>query len=312
MKPRVLVCDTVHEDGITMLEEAGMQVELDTSITQSELLKKIPKYDAIIVRSRTKVTKGAIQAGTNLKFIARAGVGLDNIDLQAAKEKNITVVNSPEAPSNAVAELVVAHMFSLARNIPKADAAMKQGQWLKKQLTGIEIAGKTLGIIGFGRIGYNIAKKAKALGMKIEVYDIAIDKRMEYIKELDAEAVTTEELIATSDFITVHVPLLPTTRDMINTDQFNTMKDNSYIINTARGGIINEEALVKALKTGKLAGAALDVYVDEPPRSTELIGQDNIICTPHLGASTIEAQRANATICAEKLIQHFSLYVKSS
>ena len=289
-----------------MLRDAGIQVELDTSVTPGELLNKISEYDGIIVRSRTKVTKKVLDAASNLKIIARAGVGLDNIDLEAAKEKQVTVINSPEAPSNSVAELVVAHMFSLARSIPKADAGMKKGEWLKKQLTGFEISGKTLGIIGFGRIGYNIAKKAKALDMDVKVFDISIDKRMEYVNELGVDAVLMEELISTSDFITVHVPLLPSTRDMLSTEQFNSMKTGAYVINTSRGGIINEQALTDAVKSGKLGGAALDVYVEEPPKNTAMTGLSNIICTPHLGASTVEAQRANSTICAEKLINFFT------
>jgi len=308
---KILVCDSVHNDGLDMLKQAGYELELRTNITPDELVQTASKYDAMIVRSRTKITKEVLDAASNLKIVARAGVGLDNVDLKTAEEKGVKVVNSPEAPTNAVAELVVGCMFNLARKITTADAGMKRSEWLKKTHTGFELSGSTLGVIGFGRIGYMIAEKAKALGMNVKVFDITIDRRMQYVEALGVEATSIEDLISSSDFITVHVPLLPSTRNMIDKEQIASMKDGSYLINTARGGIINEEALAEALKSGKLAGAALDVFVEEPPKDTVLTGIPNLICTPHLGASTVEAQRANSTIVAEKLINFFS-QVKSS
>jgi D-3-phosphoglycerate dehydrogenase len=230
-------------------------------------------------------------------------VGLDNIDLNAAERLGIKVVNSPEAPSNAVAELVLGLMLSLARRIPEADASMKKGEWIKKRLTGIELKGRTLGIIGFGRIGYQLAKKAGALEMRVLTYDVAIEKLREFVEEAGAVAVDLDELLGSSDFITVHVPLLLQTKHMIGAKEMRVMKDGAYLINVARGGVIDEEALREALVSGKLAGAALDVYEEEPPRDISLTGLQNVVSLPHIGAATVEAQRANSTVVAEKLIK---------
>lgn len=301
--PMVLVCDPIHDDGVKILREAGYIVDLRTSITASELVDAVGDFDAIVVRSRTKVTDRVLEAGKRLKAVARAGVGLDNIDLIAAERLGIIVINSPEAPSNAVAELVLGLMLSLARRIPEADASMKKGEWIKKQFTGMELKGKTLGIIGFGRIGYQLAKKAGALGMRVLTYDIVIEKLMEFVEEAGAVAVDLDELLGSSDFVTVHVPLLPQTEHMIGAEEMSAMKDSAYLINVARGGVVDEEALRKALVNGKLAGAALDVYEEEPPRDNSLTGLKNVVSLPHIGAATVEAQRANSTIVAEKLIK---------
>lgn len=299
----VLVCDPIHDDGVKMLREAGYIVDLRTSITASELVDAVGDFDAIVVRSRTKVTDRVLEAGKRLKAVARAGVGLDNIDLIAAERLGIIVINSPEAPSNAVAELVLGLMLSLARRIPEADASMKKGEWIKKQFTGMELKGTTLGIIGFGRIGYQLAKKAGALGMRVLTYDVVIEKLMEFVEEAGAVAVDLDELLGSSDFVTVHVPLLPQTEHMIGAEEMSAMKDSAYLINVARGGVVDEEALRKALVNGKLAGAALDVYEEEPPRDNSLTGLKNVVSLPHIGAATVEAQRANSTIVAEKLIK---------
>lgn len=299
----VLVCDPIHDDGVKILREAGYIVDLRTSITASELVDAVGDFDAIVVRSRTKVTDRVLEAGKRLKAVARAGVGLDNIDLIAAERLGIIVINSPEAPSNAVAELVLGLMLSLARRIPEADASMKKGEWIKKQFTGMELKGTTLGIIGFGRIGYQLAKKAGALGMRVLTYDIVIEKLMEFVEEAGAVAVDLDELLGSSDFVTVHVPLLPQTEHMIGAEEMSAMKDSAYLINVARGGVVDEEALRKALVNGKLAGAALDVYEEEPPRDNSLTGLKNVVSLPHIGAATVEAQRANSTIVAEKLIK---------
>jgi len=300
---KILVCDPIHEEGVAMLKEAGFAVDLETSITAEELVKTTGDYDALVVRSRTKVTSEVVRAGKRLKAIARAGVGLDNIDLEAAEKAGVKVVNSPEAPANAVAELVLGLMFSLARRIPEADRSMKRGEWIKRRLTGFELKGKTLGIIGFGRIGYQLAKKARALEMRVVTYDVIIDKLMEYVEEAGAEAVSLEDLLRSSDFVTIHVPLLPQTRHMIGAEKIAMMKDGAYLINAARGGIVDEDALRAALNTGKVSGAALDVFENEPPEDTSLTGLENTICLPHIGAATVEAQIANSTIIAEKLIE---------
>ena len=302
----ILVCDPIHEDGVQMLREAGFTVDLETEITSEKLIEQIGGYDAIVVRSRTKVTKEVLDVAEKLKAIARAGVGLDNINLEYAAEKNIEIFNSPEAPCNAVAELVIGMMFNMARNIAKANIGMKQGRWEKKKLTGFEIESKTLGIIGFGRIGYTLGKKAKCLGMRVMAYDVAMDRVKKYIDEIEAEAVELDTLLNDSHFITVHVPLLPQTKHMISTEEFNKMRKGVYIINAARGGVIDETALKEALDSGKVQGAALDVFESEPNPDEELISRVEVICTPHIGAGSVEAQRGNSTIVAEKLINYFN------
>ena len=300
---RILVCDPIHDDGIKILREAGYNVILQTSITAPELIQIVGEFDALVVRSRTKVTEEVLEAGKRLKTIARAGVGLDNIDLKAAERIGIEVVNSPEAPSNAVAELVLGLMFSLARSIPQADQSMKRGEWIKGRFTGMELNGRSLGIIGFGRIGYQLARKARALGMRVLAYNVIIERLMKTMDEVGAEGVELMELLRSSDYVSVHVPLLPETRHMIGAEEISAMKDGAYLINAARGGVIDDVALRKALVSGKLAGAALDVYEEEPPRDISLTGLQNVVSLPHIGAATVEAQKANSTVVAEKLIK---------
>lgn len=299
------MCDPIHDEGVRMLMEAGFDVDLETSITGPELVERVKDFDAIVVRSRTKVTREVIEASGRLRAVARAGVGLDNVDLEAAKERGVEVLNSPEAPSNAVAELVLGLMLSLARRIPLGDASMKRGEWIKRRLTGFELEGKTLGIVGFGRIGYNLARKAKAMGMRV-VTDAIIEKLMRLVDETGAESVPMEDLLKESDFVSIHVPLRPQTRHMIGARELETMKDGAYLINAARGGVVDEDALREALVRGKLAGAALDVFEIEPPEDTSLTGLENLIALPHIGAATVEAQAANSTIVAEKLIKLFT------
>ena len=302
---KVLVSDPIHEDGVKILREAGLTVDLRTDISAEELKKVIGGYDAIVVRSRTKLTRDVLEKAPSLKAIVRAGVGLDNVDIKYAKEKGVEVLNSPEASCNAVAELVIGLMLSMARHINVADSTMKQGKWEKNRLTGIEISGKTLGVIGFGRIGYMLGKKAKALGMEVLAYDVLMDKLHHFVEEIGARDVDMDTLLAESDFITVHVPLLPQTKHMIGTPQFMKMKTGVYVINAARGGIIDETALKEALDDGKVAGAALDVFEQEPSPDPELIRRENVVCTPHIGAGSVEAQLGNSTIVAEKLINYF-------
>ena len=299
------MCDPIHDEGVRMLMEAVFDVDIETSITGPELVERVKDFDAIVVRSRTKVTREVIEASGRLRAVARAGVGLDNVDLEAAKERGVEVLNSPEAPSNAVAELVLGLMLSLARRIPLGDASMKRGEWIKRRLTGFELEGKTLGIVGFGRIGYNLARKAKAMGMRV-VTDASIEKLMRFVEETGAESVPMEDLLKESDFVSIHVPLRPQTRHMIGARELETMKDGAYLINTARGGVVDEDALREALVRGKLAGAALDVFEIEPPEDTSLTGLENLIALPHIGAATVEAQAANSTIVAEKLIKLFT------
>jgi D-3-phosphoglycerate dehydrogenase len=302
----VLVSDPIDEQGVKMLREAGLTVDQRTDITAEELKKVIGDYDAIVVRSRTKLTEEVLRKATNLRAIARAGVGLDNIDTGHAKEKNIEVFNSPEAPCNAVAELVMGLMLSMARHISAADSTMKQGRWEKNRLTGIELSGRTLGVIGFGRIGYMVGKKARALGMEVLAYDVLMNKLRHFVEEIGGKDVDLDTLLAKSDFITVHVPLLPQTRHMISTKQFEKMKDGVYVVNAARGGIVDEAALKAALDSGRVVGAAFDVFESEPSPDPELVGRANVVCTPHIGAGSAEAQLANSTIVAEKLIKFFT------
>lgn len=302
---KVLVSDPIHEDGVKMLREAGHAVDPQTEITAEELKNVIEDYDAIVVRSRTKLTAEVLERAASLKAIARAGVGLDNIDTGYAEEKGIEVFNSPEAPCNAVAELVMGLMLCMARHITVADSTMKQGRWEKKRLTGIELGGRTLGVIGFGRIGYTVGKKARVLGMEVLAYDVLMDKLRRFVEEIGANDVDLDALLAESDFVTVHVPLLPQTRHMISTEQFEKMKDGVYIVNAARGGIVDEAALKAAMDSGKVAGAALDVFESEPSPDPELVERANVVCTPHIGAGSVEAQRGNSTIVAEKLIKYF-------
>ncbi len=300
---KILVCDAIHKDGVSMLQDAGFQVDLDTSITPEALIEKIPSYDAIVIRSRTKVRKEVLEAATNLKAVARAGVGLDNVDLATAKERGIEVIKSPEAPSNAVAELIIGLMFSLARNIAEADSTMKQGKWEKKRLSGFEVRGKTMGIIGLGRIGYLVAEKAKALGMKLLIYNRSKDRVKDLVTTLGTELVDLEKVYAESDIVSIHLPATPETRHMVGADQFELMKPTAYIINVSRGGIVDEEALKKALDAGSIAGAALDVYEEEPTKDMDLVGRPNVVSTPHIGAGSVEASTGNSTIVAEKLIK---------
>ena len=298
---RILVCDPIHENGIKMLKGAGFHVDIDTSISGETLKRKIVDYDSIVIRSRTKVDAGILE-GSKLKVVARAGVGLENVDLKMAEKLGIQVINSPEAPSNAVAELVLGLMLSIARRIPKADANMKNGNWIKGDLTGFELKGKALGVIGFGRIGYALAKKARALEMRVLVYDVIIDELMDSVNEIGAKSVGIDELLSESDFISLHVPLSPQTRNMIDDEKLRLMKPNAYLINAARGGIVDEKALFDAITSGKLGGAALDVYEKESPIN-DLVRLENVIATPHIGAATLEAQRSNSTIIAAELIK---------
>ena len=296
-KFKILITDGLDESGQSILR-ASADVDDRKDISADDLLKAIPEYDALIVRGRTKVTASVIEAASRLKVIGRAGVGVDNIDLEAAKKYNITVVNAPMSTSLAVAELTFGLLLAMAREIPRADAGMKQGQWLKKDLEGVELNGKTLGLIGFGRIGVEVGKRASAFGMNVIAYDPLISE--DDIKQRGAEPVSIQDLYAWSDFISLHLPLNVQTRDLIGPLAFSQMKDGVRIMCAARGGIIDESALLNALNSGKVAGAALDVFGQEPPGLTETISHPRVIATPHIGAQTAEAQsRASEDIANE-------------
>ena len=300
MEPwRVLVTDGLQDSGISILSKEA-QVDDRKGISADELLKEIGNYDAVIVRGRTKVTRQVIEAGKKLKVIGRAGVGVDNIDTAFAKEKGVTVVNAPTATTTAVAELAMGMVFALAREIPRADASMKRGEWSKKEFEGVELYGKTLGIIGFGRIGSTVGQIAAAVGMRINA--CCLFRIPETIRIIGGELLMMDDIIEKSDFITIHTPLSDETRGMINAEAFARMKDGVYLICTARGGIIDEKALLDALNSGKVAGAALDVFETEPPVFKELINHPKVIATPHMAGQTNEAQRRASMDIAKEVI----------
>jgi len=254
----------------------------------------------LIVRGRTKVTPALLDAATRLKVVGRAGVGVDNIDLKAARDHGVTVVNAPVATTVAVAELTFSLLLAVCRDIPRADASMKAGHWIKKELEGVELYGKTLGVIGFGRIGAATGKRAVAFGMQVLGFDPLLSR--DEIKKRGGEPVSLDELYARSDFITLHIPLLTDTKNMMNAEAFAHMKDGVRIVCAARGGVIDEAALLSALKSGKVAAAGLDVFSTEPPGVTELVAHPRVVCVPHIGAQTVEAQtRAAEDICTEVL-----------
>lgn len=299
---KVIICDAIDESGIKSLKNAGLEVNYSPEISSQELALSIMDYDVIIVRSRTKITKEIIANASKAKIIARVGVGLDNIDTSEAKKKNIEVINAGEASINAVSELVLSFMFSLCRNIPLANNETKKGNWIKKDLIGTELKGKYLGIIGLGNIGRNIARLARGLRMNLIGYDVVpIDKN--FIQEVSLITTDLKTLVESSDFITLHVPLTDQTKYLINEEMITKMKPTAYIINTSRGGVIDEHALINALNNKRIAGAALDVYEVEPPTSKELLQTPNLICTPHIGAQTKEGQELASTVIAEKVIQ---------
>ena len=298
----VLICDSINQNGIDILKKAGMKVDYKPNILTEELLSIVKDYQVILVRSRTKITREVIQAASNAKIIARAGVSLDNIEVTAAEEKGIRVVNAPEAAINAVSELTVGNMISLARSIPLADSEMKRGKWIKKDLMGTELSGKYLGIVGVGNIGRNVGRIAKGLRMNLIGYDpYPIDR--DYVKEVGLIVTDLNTLIQSADFITCHVPLLEETKHLFNAELLSNMKSTAYLINASRGGVIDESALYNALCNGSIAGAALDVFETEPPLNNLLIGLPNVICTPHIAAQTKEAQALTSIVIAEKIIQ---------
>jgi len=298
----VLICDEVDPILNKILEDNGLKVSYEPTITPEQILEKISNFNIVVVRSRTTITKEIIEKAENCKIIARVGVGLDNVDQEAAKVKNIRVINAVEGAMNAVAELVLGLMLSLARQTTRGDRAIRGGKWLKKELKGTELRGKYLGIVGMGNIGKRLGRVAKALNMNIIGYDvIPIDE--EFSKEVGLMKADLDTLLQSSDYVSIHVPLLDSTYHLIDSQKLSIMKKTAKIINTSRGGVIDEDALYEALKIGNLAGAALDVFEKEPATDNKLAELDNVILTPHIGAQTKEAQSLAANVIGEKIIQ---------
>ena len=295
----VLITDGLEGNGQAILRSSAY-LDDRAGITPEELLQVIKDYDALIVRSRTKVTPQVFEAAKKLKVVGRAGVGVDNIDLDTARAQGVTVVNAPSSTSLAVAELTLGLMLAMAREIPRADAGMKQGAWLKKDLAGMELNGKMLGILGMGRIGAEVGVRAAAFGMSVLGYDPLIPSAE--IFRRGAEPVSLDELYSRSDFISLHLPLTEETRAMVSEQAFARMKRGVHLICVARGGIIDESALLAALESGKVAGAALDVFASEPPGPSDLIRHPNVIATPHIGAQTAEAQSRAAEDIANEVL----------
>ena len=298
----VLICDEVDPILNKILVDNGLKVSYEPTITAEQIIEKISNFNIVIVRSRTTITKEMIEKAENCKIIARVGVGLDNIDQDAAKAKNIRVINAVEGAMNAVAELVLGFMLSLARQTARGDREIRNGKWLKKELKGTELRGKYLGIIGLGNIGKRLGRLARALNMNIIGYDVVpIDE--EFSKEVGLMKADLNTLLQSSDYISIHVPLLDSTYHLLDAQKMSTMKKTAKIINTSRGGVVDEDALYDAIKNGALGGAALDVFEKEPAIGNKLAELDNVILTPHIGAQTKEAQSLAANVIAEKIIQ---------
>jgi D-3-phosphoglycerate dehydrogenase len=300
---KVLVSDNISSKGVEILKKAGLEVEVKTGLKPEELKAIIGEYDALVIRSATKVTAEIIEAADKLKVIGRAGTGVDNVDKVAATKKGIVVMNTPGGNTITTAEHAIAMLFSLARKIPQATASMKTGKWEKKKFMGVELYNKTIGIIGLGRIGSEVAKRTQCMGMNVLAYDPFLsDERAE---ELGITKTDLDRIFAEADFITLHTPLTPETKHLINKDTIAKMKKGVYIINCARGGIVNEKDLYEAIQEGKVAGAALDVFEKEPPEEGyPLVADERVICTPHLGASTLEAQENVAVAIAEQIVDY--------
>ncbi|HEX9157982.1 MAG TPA: phosphoglycerate dehydrogenase, partial [Syntrophales bacterium] len=297
---RVLISDTLSPEGIEILKNTpGLEVDVMTNLTPDELKGVIKDYDGLAIRSATKVTKEIIEKADNLKVVGRAGIGVDNVDVNAASKRGIVVMNTPGGNTITTGEHSIAMMFALARQIPQATASMKSGKWEKSKFMGNEVYNKTLGIIGIGRVGTIVADRAQGLKMSVIAYDPFLAP--ETAEKMGITLVTLDELLKRSHFISVHTPLTKDTKNIINAASIAKMRNGVFIINCARGGIINEKDLLEALKSGKVAGAALDVFDEEPTKNTELVNHPHVICTPHLGAATDEAQRNVAIAIAEQI-----------
>jgi len=299
---RVLICDHVEVDKLAL--GPGIEVVYKPTITKDELLAVVGEYEALIIRSRTKVDREVLDRGTRLKLVARPGTGLDNVDVEYAKSKGVAVVNSPESLIEAVSEHVILLMLALSRRLVQADLSTKAGKWEKNSLMGVELKGKTLGVVGLGRIGRRIAEIGKTLGMSVLFYDV-ITIPPDVLSSLGAKVVSLDELFVTSDYITLHVPMTPETAHMVGAPRIAQMKKTAVLVNTSRGGVIDEAALAGSLKEGRIAGAALDVFEKEPP-SGEIMSAPNTILTPHIGGQTEEAQANAIVVIGEKVKAFFS------
>jgi len=294
---KVLVCDPISATAVQTMRDKCLEVDVRDAITADELLAEIPAYDAMVVRSRTKVTKAVLDAATNLKVIVRGGVGVDNIDVASAQVSGVRVLNTPAASTDSVAELTLGYLFALARPIVQATNSLKAGKWEKKKFSGTEIQGKTLGVIGTGRIGKAVARRAAALGMKVLGYDVVPGESASYLT-----MTTLDELLAQSDYITLHIPLLDSTHHLVDADLIARMKDGVRLVHCGRGGVIDEDALYDALVSGKVTGAALDVFEVEPPKDSKLFTLEQVLGSPHVGASTKEATARIGDEVADLLI----------
>lgn len=302
---KILICDKIEPEGVDLLKESGFTILENPSITPEELLEVITEVHVVVVRSRTKITESVINSGKTLELICRPGTGIDNIDSSTAEKNNIPVFTSVEASTNAVAELTISLAVSLARSIPLADQSLKNNKWIKNSILGSELRGKTFGIIGLGRIGRRTGILASALEMKVIGFEKqTVDK--DYLSKYNVTQVELNELLSESDFISLHLPATPETIHMIGKEQFELMKNTSFLINTARGQLIIESDLFDALSNNKIAGAALDVFETEPPTNTDLIKLKNLIATPHIGAQIIEAQKEASIVIAQKIINFYS------
>jgi len=300
---KILITDKMALEAIELLKKADHNVTFE-ELDEKDLIKEIPKYDGLMIRSRTKAYEEVIKAGAkgNLKVIGRAGIGVDNIDIIACANSNIKVVNAPTGATQSVAELTITYMLSLSRNISKADSSMKKGEWIKKKLMGTEIFEKTLGLIGCGNIGKITAKYAIAFNMSVIGYDPFISKedmQKDGIKKIEK----LEDLMSKSDYISLHLPHIKSTHHIVNQEMLSKMKETAFLINCSRGGTVDEKALFKLLKDGKIAGAGIDVFENEPPIDNPLLKLDNVILTPHIGANTKEGQIRAGTVCAEQIIK---------
>ncbi|HEX04314.1 MAG TPA: 3-phosphoglycerate dehydrogenase [Bacteroidetes bacterium] len=296
---KILVNDGISEQGAQILRDAGHELQM-TKVEQDDLINELKNYDAILVRSATKVRTEHIDASPGLKLVGRGGVGLDNIDVDYAKTKGIEIVNTPAASSDSVAELVLMHMFNLARWGHASNVTLRKGEWNKKKYKGVELSGRTLGIIGFGRIGQSLGRKAVALGMKVVAYDV-VDVAVDYDATITK---SMDEVLGAADFVSVHVP----NKNFLEmtSEHFNKMKDGAYSINCARGGVLKEDDLLTALNSGKLAGAGLDCYDNEPKPNPDLLNHANVSATPHIGAATVDAQGRVGLELATKVSNFFA------
>ena len=305
-KPKVLVSDKLSETAVQIFRDRGVDVDFRPELGKDKdaLLAAIPEYDGLAIRSATKVTPKLIEAASRLKVVGRAGIGVDNVDIPAASRRGIIVMNTPFGNSITTAEHAIAMMFAVARQLPAADASTQAGKWEKSRFMGVELTGKTLGVVGCGNIGANVARRGVGLGMRVVAFDPFLGE--DRAKELGVEKVELEDLFKRADVITLHTPLTDKTRNIIGKDALATMKDGVRIINCARGGLVDETALAEAIKSGKVAGAGIDVFETEPATDSPLFGLDNVVCTPHLGASTREAQENVAIQVAEQMSDYLT------